>query len=248
MIPVRFVVATYNIWASERWPDREPALRGFLQDIKPDIIALQELRQATRDVLDEELQGYGRVHNDFEGWVREGNIYWSSALFEEVEHGAEDVGILEPLRRLFWVRLKLKGTDQTLLVSTAHYTWVGHKREATEGLSPRMAQAQATVASLDRLAAPDEPVIFMGDLNESGNAIRALRQGGLKDSWSARGVNPVPTHPAAPTAKGSPSVLDWQFHRGPIRAISTEVVDYYKGDLAPSGHKPVVVTYGWDLT
>ena len=109
MTPVRFVVATYNIWGLYRWPEREEALRGFLTDVRPDILALQEFRPETRDVIDEELHDFERVDDPFEGWTREGNIYWYKGLFEKVEHGAEDIGILEPLRRLFWVRLRIAG-------------------------------------------------------------------------------------------------------------------------------------------
>src|SRR5690606_37395704 len=127
--PTRFVVATYNIWGVNRWPEREVALRGVLQDVRPDILALQEFRPETRDVIDEELHDFERVDDPFEGWTREGNVYWYKGLFDKVEYGAEDIGILETFRRLFWVRLRIVGTDRTLVVATAHYTWTGHKVE-----------------------------------------------------------------------------------------------------------------------
>lgn len=243
MTPVRFVVATYNIWGVNRWPEREEALRGFLTDVRPDILALQEFRPETRDVIDEELHDFERVDDPFEGWTREGNIYWYKGLFEKVEHGAEDIGILEPLRRLFWVRLRIVGTGRTIVVATAHYTWVGHKVERETHVNPRVAQAEKTIEALGRLVPPDEPLIFMGDLNESNNAIKKLREGGLTDCWRGRGTYPPPTHPAFPTAKGAPAVLDWQLYRGPLRPMVCEVVDYAKGDLAPSDHKPVLVAY-----
>lgn len=244
MAPKRFIVATYNIWGVNRWPEREEALRGFLQDVRPDILALQELRPETRAVLDEELDDYERIDDPFEGWIREGNIYWQKGLFEKVEYGAEQVGILETYRRLFWVRLRVLGTGRTLVVATAHFTWVGNKVERETHVNPRVNQAQQTIEALDRLVPEDEPLIFLGDLNEAGNAIRALREGGLTDCWRGRGTYPQPTHPAFPTAKGSPSVLDWQFYRGPLRPMVCEVVDYAKGDLSPSDHKPVLVAYG----
>src|SRR5699024_10975169 len=98
----------------------------------------------------------------------------------------------------------------------------------------------------------NEPVTFMGDLNDSVNAIRTLRAGGFNDNWKSIGQTPQITHPTLPTAGsegGRPDttqVLDWQLHRGDIRVMNSQVVDFYYHDLAPSDHKPVTVTYGID--
>lgn len=243
MTPIRFVVATYNIWGKNRWPDREESLRSFLKDHAPDILSVQEFRPHLQDVIDEELRGHARVHDDFEGWTREGNIYWNKDLFELVEYGAEDIAIKEPLRRMFWVRLRLNGTDKTLVFANAHYTWTGHKDEVETHMNPRFEQAEKTIEALNRIVPQDEPVVFMGDLNEQANAIRILRQGGLTDCWRGKGTYPQVTHPAFPTATGSPQVLDWQLFRGPIRPMVCEVVDYAKEYISPSDHKPLLATY-----
>jgi len=237
---LRFSFVTYNLWNTERWPEREPALRGFLREIAPDILAVQELRAETRLVLDEELSGHRRVDDPFEGWTREGNIYWSDDLFELVEYGAEDVGIKERFRRLFWVRLRAKDTGRTLVASTAHFTWSGHKDEVETFVNPRPVQAQRAAEALARIAPGDEPVFIVGDFNESTHVVRVLRAGGFKDSF--RGAA-KPTHPAVPTAKGTPQVLDWQFYRGPVRVMASEVIDFFAGDIAPSDHKPVLTVY-----
>lgn len=245
--PWRFVATSYNLWADTRWPEREESLRGYVRLTQPDVLCLQELRPATRDLLDEELPGHTRVDDAAEGWIQEGNIYWSKALFDLVEYGAEEIGMLEPLRRLFWVRLRGKRRRSTVLVLTAHYTWGGNAREREKGISPRLDQARRTVAAIDHLAHEDEPVIFMGDLNEASNAIRLLREdGGLVDSFTASGVPLQPTIPARPTANGTPQVIDWQFHRGPVRVMTSAVGDYFSGDIAPSDHKPVTATYAFD--
>ena len=59
----------------------------------------------------------------FDGWQYEGNIFWNSLIFHKVGYGYIDIGLVEPLRRLFWVRLKMICTNQSILVSTAHFTW-----------------------------------------------------------------------------------------------------------------------------
>lgn len=246
--PLRFVAMTYNLWATQKWPEREPALRKLLRTFQPDILCVQELRPETRACLDEELPEHGRVDDVFEGWIRQGNIYWSNALFDLVTYGAEDVGILESFRRLFWVRLKFKGAGQTLFVSTAHFTYQGNQREREVGISPRLEQARRTAEALNRLAFANEPVLFMGDLNDSVNPIRLLRRSGLQDSFTALGIPCIPTHPVLPSSDWrTPQVLDWQFHRGPLRVFHTTVVDFFAGGVAPSDHKPVITTYGIDV-
>lgn len=248
MFGIRFTVATYNLWATARWPEREAALRAFAGAIQPDILAVQELRPQTQAVLDEALADHARVDDSFAGWTQEGNVYWRADLFEKIAHGAEDVGIKEPLRRLFWVRLRPKGLDrapgglpETLLFSTAHFTWPGHPDEVGTGVNPRPEQARRAVAALERLAAPGEPVFIVGDFNEETHVARVLRDAGYRDSF--RGRPPVPTHPAIPTARGTPQVIDWQFYRGPVRSMVSEVVEFYHGDLAPSDHKAVLAAY-----
>ena len=72
----------------------------------PDILCVQEFRPVTRDCVDDILVTHQRVEDPFEGWSQAGNIYWHRELFELVEYGVEDIGQLEKLRRLFWLRLR----------------------------------------------------------------------------------------------------------------------------------------------
>jgi endonuclease/exonuclease/phosphatase (EEP) superfamily protein YafD len=241
-MPIRFVACTYNLWAEARIHERKAPLTRFLELHAPDILCVQELRPVTRDLIDATLSGHARVDDPFEGWLRESAIFWNRELFALVEFGTEDVGMLEPLRRLFWARLRLEDGG-TLFVATAHYTWIGNATEQAGGPSPRYAQAQRTVKALNRLVPPSEPLLFMGDLNDFAHPIRLLREGGLMDSFGALNRYPRPTHPALPTAHGVPQTIDWMFHRGPIRPMTSEVVDFFADDFAPSDHKPILTTY-----
>lgn len=240
---LRFTVCTYNLWKDERWPERELPLRRFMEFHRPDILCLQELRPQTRELLDRVLDSHQRIDDPFPGWLEEGNIYWNRALFDLIEYGAEEIGILEQLRRLFWARLRPRGTDATLLVTTAHYTWPGNSREKADQVNVRTAQAAQTVDALDRLAGKSEPVLFMGDLNDYYHPLRRLRESGLVDCFAALGRIPAPTRPTLPTDNHTPEVVDWMLHRGPLQPMSGEAVDFFVGDLAPSDHKPLLVTY-----
>ncbi len=251
-IPIQFVVMTYNLWAYDRWPERADSLRSFLKSNTPDILGVQELRPETQKLLDDVLIEHQRVDDAFPGWTHEGNIYWHSAMFELVGFGSEEIGILEELRRLFWVRLRcVLAPERTILVATAHYTQPGAPAEYEGGINPRHEQANRTVDALARLVQDDEPVLFMGDLNDFFHPLRILREAGLRDCFAGLQQTPKPTHPAMPTARSNyplmpwdtPKVYDWLMHRGPIKPKTCAVVDYFYGDLAPSDHKPVVATY-----
>ncbi len=239
-----FSVCTYNIWTDTRWPERRDALASFGRTVVPDILCLQEVQPDSLVTLDAALPRHKRVHDDFGGWSNEGNIYWRDDLFDCEQRGVADIGMLEPLRRLFWVRLRLRTAPYTsVLVSTAHYTWFGHVEALASERNVRIGHARETVRVLDELRLPGEAQLFMGDLNDSTEPISVLQRGGFQDCFTALGQTTAFTHPAAPTASGSPSTLDWLMGRGEIRSVLAHVIDYYEGDLAPSDHKPVMAVY-----
>ncbi|CAN0475958.1 unnamed protein product, partial [Phaeothamnion confervicola] len=41
VLPARISIVTYNIWLTQRWAVRAPALRGILESFNPDILCLQ---------------------------------------------------------------------------------------------------------------------------------------------------------------------------------------------------------------
>lgn len=248
-----FVSMTYNIWGGHRLEERLPALRSFMEVRDPDLLAVQELREESRSLIDEALPGHRRVDDPLPGWTCEGNIWWREDTFELEEYGAEDIGHREQHRRLFWVRLRLRGAPDAppLLYSTAHLTWQGNPQEREDDVNPRVAQARRVTEELARLS-PGGPCIFTTDINDIARPIWAMREGGFSDSFSALGCGSPITHPAMPLIEPdrawSPvpyvaKVLDWQFFRGPLRPKCSEVVDFFFHGQAPSDHKPVVTTY-----
>jgi endonuclease/exonuclease/phosphatase family metal-dependent hydrolase len=258
---IRTVVMTYNLWGDNRWPERADALRALFTRRPPDILAVQELRPDTRDLLDDVLPHHRRVDDDFPGWHREGNLWWDTRMFEAQDYGTEDIGLVDELspgeidelgdyRRLFWVRLRplAFANGPNLFVSTAHYTFPGSDLELNERINPRIRQTRKTVETLERIA-PNEPCLFMGDLNEHWHVLRILRAAGIYDSFGALGMVPPPTWPTVPTwpeDSWTPWVIDFQVHKGPVRPLTTEVVEFFHKELAPSDHKPVVTTYALD--
>jgi exonuclease III len=249
MFPVRLSFVTYNLWNTVRWPLRAPALQHFVECFQPDIFCVQELRAETQTFLDQVMPKHTRVHDPFPGWTCEGNIYWQHDLLEAVTHGAEDIGILETERRLFWVRLRVKASARTLLVSTAHFTYPLHPQESDTGLSPRVEQTRRTITALQRLVQDTEPAFFMGDLNDPLHPTRLLHAAGYQSCFTALGLLCPPTFPCAPTAhmpagaSGLTLTVDWIMANHHARVVAAQVPQCYHGDVGPSDHWPVLAVY-----
>ncbi|MCZ6630050.1 MAG: endonuclease/exonuclease/phosphatase family protein, partial [Actinobacteria bacterium] len=242
--PFSFVAHTYNLMGTIRWTERRPALERFFRLHRPDVLCVQELSPEASELIIGTLPEMSRVEDPLDAWTHEGNIFWNVDLFDDVEHGTVDINILEQSRFLFWVRLLVEGTGSTILVASAHFDWIGNTKESTERVNVRVEQAERTVQALDGLAHAEEPVLFMGDLNDDWHPLAVLGEAGFADSFRALGQEPVPTHPAPPMKSGyPPRTHDWMLHRGPIRPLLTAVIDGYVGDLPGSDHRPVATTY-----
>ena len=247
-----FVAMTYNLWADFHLDVRRDALTALFAARPPDLLAVQELRASTRKLLDDALQDHDRVDGTA-GWETQSNLWWRRDLFSYLEHGAEDVGILSPDARLFWVRLQTADNTE-LIFSTAHLTWPGHPDERTDHRNRRVTQARAIAEALERLAG-DGACLFTVDINDIGPPQWELGNAGFLDSFTALGRNSPVTHPVVPTVAtgpigtrlsplaSPPKAIDWIFARGPVAARSSEVVDFFHDGRAPSDHYPVVATY-----
>jgi endonuclease/exonuclease/phosphatase family metal-dependent hydrolase len=250
MAGMRVSFVTYNIWNTERWDTRAPALRKFLEIFDPDVLCLQELRRRSRQMIDSVLVGHDRVRDTFAGWMSESNIYWRRSMFSEIDHGAEDVGIREAgHRRLFWVRLEMQPAPRSMLVATAHLTHQRHPAESASGLSPRVAETRGIIDALRRLNRKREPLFLMGDFNDPVHPPALLHQAGYVSCFSALGLVPPTTFKAYPTADvrpGSPVMnqcIDWLVANREARPIAAAVPRFYHADAAPSDHWPVQAVY-----
>ena len=249
MMPHRLSIVTYNIWLTERWAARAPALERFLTLFSPDVLCVQELQRTTQEFLDGVLKGHDRIHDAFPGWTNEGNIYWNRELLDRVDHGAEAVGHVEPERRLFWARLRVTESSKTIFVSTAHLTAPRRSNETDTGVSPRVGQLNRIAEALVRLTRDGEPAFFMGDMNDAWHPQRILKRVGFVGSFAALGMQSPPTfqcYPAANVEPGEPTIteaIDLIAANRHARAISSSVPQCYFGDTAPSDHWPVQAVY-----
>lgn len=242
MHPFTFLACTYNLWGTERWDERVRPLERFLTINQPDVLCVQELTPDSRALIERTLPSIRSVDDPLPGWTQEGNIFWNSKLFDLVGYGAQDVGMIEEPRRLWWVRLTNEA-GRKIVVANAHFSWTGNVRELADRVNVRTGQAEAAAAALDRLVNDDEPLLLMGDFNDYIHPLRVLRMAGFEDSFMALGREAVATYPAMPFAQAPPELLDWMMHRGPIRPTLSSVVDFHVAERAPSDHKPILTTY-----
>ena len=245
---LRTSIVTYNLWRTVNWQQRQNALAGFLAVTQPDIMCVQELQAETRTFLDSVLPNHARVAGSFPGWMVEGNIYWDRRMFTMIECGAEPIGHVEEMRRLFWVRLWPQGKGYPLLVATSHLTFKATENELLTGTSPRVAQAHAMVKALDKLASLGDPVLLAGDFNDPSHPTYILNDGGYVDCFTALGLTSPPTAPTYKTSNlppGRPSTsqtLDWIVSRD-ARAVAALVPEYVLDGVSPSDHLPVLAVY-----
>ncbi|NIM18276.1 MAG: endonuclease [Candidatus Aminicenantes bacterium] len=251
MFPIRLSIATLNLWKTKRWSKRQSALKKFVNVFCPDILCVQELKSEVLKFLDKVLPVHTRVHDDFIGWTDECNIFWKTRFFENIEYGAEEIGILAENRKLFWIRLKLRGTDRTVFISTAHFTYQEHHDELKTGLSPRIKQSRNTVLMLKKLVINTEPAFFAGDLNDTVNPLLILHEAGYDNCFTALSIPCPSTFPSYPTGQ-YPSdnyvrflnqTRDWIVANQYSRPIIAQVPHCYYGETAPSDHWPVLAVY-----
>ncbi|CAF1151933.1 unnamed protein product [Rotaria sp. Silwood1] len=228
------------------WPHRRLPLLECLTTFTPDILCVQELHPLFHDLIVEALPSHAYIKDDFAGWQNESNIYWNGNLFDIVEYGIVDIGMKEPLRRLFWVLLKVKTLKltteeqmksekiitQQILIATAHYTWEGHAEEHTTNINLRQQQAQRTATALHALQSkfgdPHLAMLFMGDLNENFHPRRILHEAGFIDCFSALRLPCLPTHPQRPSTPKEDFLgdcpLDWITQNNYARPILANVL------------------------
>lgn len=251
-----FTTMTYNVWGDHFVDERLDVLQAFFELSPPDVLAVQELRPRIKAMLDEVLPGHERVQDDFPGWTNQSNIWWRKDLFELIEYGHEDIGLLTENGALFWTRLRpLVGpAPEALLFSTSHLTYQRHPAELADQRNRRVPQARAVIAKLAQLS-HEGAVIFTADINDVAAAQLELGLAGYLGCFTALGrptpaTHPVPASaslggiwseesPIADVAKG----IDIIYARGPLRVRTAEAVEFYHQGRVASDHMPVVASY-----
>ena len=245
MYPFRISLLTLNLWNTELWDFRLPTVQRFLQTYQPDICCFQEVRSITLADLDIALPTHARVCDELRGWSEEGSIYFNTALFEEVEHGAVDLCMPETDRRLFWVRLRALATGLNLFVATVHLTHQCNADECATGFSYRHGQALRMVEALRKLIPPGHPALVCGDFNDPVHPSRILSQAGFSEVFNTLGLVPPVTFPSVPITDeiDTNEAIDKIMAAGPLRPLLATVPAFHYQRTVVSDHWPVMAVY-----
>ncbi|MFA6774993.1 MAG: endonuclease/exonuclease/phosphatase family protein [Sphaerochaetaceae bacterium] len=186
----RMSLISLNLWNTEHLESRMPALTSFLTTYATDIFCFQEIRPVLCVLFDKILPGYTRVKGAESGWTQEDTIYFNSSLFAELEHGWVDLHMPEPMRGLFWVRLKTPD-GKRLVIATVHFTHQLNADENRTGMPYRPAEARTVAKILPEVASGDG-IILAGDFNDPVQPTRILcEEGGFSDVFRLLSV-PAP--------------------------------------------------------
>jgi endonuclease/exonuclease/phosphatase family metal-dependent hydrolase len=260
-MPHIFTSMSYNLWGEWDFESRREPLRQLMELRSPDLLGVQELSLAARDLIDATLPHHERVRDDAPGWGNRSNLWWDARAFAEIDHGLEDVGIFSEGAGLFWVRLRNLADPALppLLLCSAHLTYQGHPREVETNYTPRVDQARAIGDAMLRLAG-ENPAILCVDANDFARPLWEMYQRGFFEPFGFMGRTCPPTHPVTPRFdrmrfdRTSPveKCIDFQFFRGAIAPRCAEVVEFFADGTAPSDHKPVLAAFAYtdetDLT
>jgi len=248
-------VMTFNIRYAhtqppDLWPDRLPVMLDVIRRWRPDILGTQEgLYPQLRD-LDRGLPEYGWIGLGRDGGSR-GEfmaVFYRRDRLEPLEYdhywlsdtpalpGSHTWGNSLP-RMVTWVRFRDRASGRELLYVNTHFDHeVQHSRE------------RAAALIVERLAGtrPDLPVILAGDFNVAagGNPVYSMLTGagGFADSWRVVGgsdtLGTFHGFKGVAAARGTPRI-DWILMRGPVTALSSEIITDARNGQLPSDHFPV---------
>jgi endonuclease/exonuclease/phosphatase family metal-dependent hydrolase len=256
-------VMTWNLWwrFGPHWRDRQPGTRATLEQIRPDVVALQEVWAADGTTQADELADALGLHAVFASpsYPRspDGAVALGIAVLSRwpiVDHEA----LALPARHRDWDPVALCARlDHPAGPLPIVATCLEHCVAYTDD---RIAQGAfvADLATDPRFDGPC-PVLLMGDLNAAVESpvLRAVRDV-LTDAWSAGqgaadAVTLPSTHPSAALEAG-PELIDKRidhifFRPGRedqrIQVEAVRLAGEPVGGVFPSDHRAVVADLRW---
>jgi len=253
-------VMTFNLrYASatppNAWPDRRPAMRELIERRRPDVIGTQEGLYGQLTDLAADLPAYAWIGLGREGGSR-GEfmaVFYRTDRLEPLEYdhfwlsdtpavmGSRSWGNTIP-RMVTWVRFRDRRTGGEFIFINTHFD---HQSQTSREKSAELLAQRA------RAWAATVPVLLVGDFNADAGANRAYDLltgadggdgGGFSDSW--RTLGQADTVGTFHDFKGAAEArrrrrIDWILTRGPVTALSTEIIRDERNGQYPSDHFPV---------
>lgn len=239
-------LATWNLWGDSRWHEREPSVERLLRSGVPDVLAAQELSDATAASVDRILPSHGRATPDLVGEPPL-NIWFREDTLRHAGDGAAPIDDPGGERVALWVRLGIKNSRQTLVVFTTHLTWDDYP-DPKVGAERRDRQLRRLASLVQSIHQVGEAAILMADLNDERSRFDPLDAIGLIDCHVRLGVPAEPTQPipAYEPFQTTPRAVDKILTNALAVPLEVAVRRLSPTLPPPSDHWPVVATVRLD--
>lgn len=233
------------------WEHRRALNIATIQNIAPDIMGFQEVRQGNRDAYEAELSDYTMIHGlkapRSGHHYEQSPIFWKSSRFQKVDSGQfflsetpdiESIGWDAMLVRVAaWVKLRDSHENQEFVVLNTHFPHEMDKHETRQ-------QCANLIVRQVTLAADDLPVIVMGDFNATPNspAYRTFLDSDFVDTYTTaeHAVDVNTFHDFKGTAFEADGIrIDWILTQG-FATLDCTVITDAEPPLYPSDHYPLV--------
>lgn len=258
---VRYENEIDNIY--KNWDTRKKLVAGLIKFHKPDIIGLQEALKNQLDYIADQLEEYdvfgvgredGKEKGEFSPiffvkdkfQLLDKGFFWLSETPSEVASIGWDAALT---RIITWTKLQNKSTKQNIFVFNGHFDHFG-----------KVAAVESARLVLDKIneIAKEEPVLFMGDLNNTpiSEMYKVLTEGGLNDcmenshygtDFSFIGFDPIKLY-YENIYQGMDSIteenyickIDYIFYKNKVKILQYGILSDNFSGIYPSDHMPAV--------
>lgn len=233
------------------WPNRKDKVSGFIKEVNPDIVCLQEVLNRQLIDLQYDLPDYKWIAAGREDGMKKGEamaVFYRADRFDLLNYDhfwlsdqPHTPGLLgwdaACPRMVTWVCLRNRAAGDTLYVFNTHFDHMGTKA--------REMSATRIVGAADSLAGK-HPTIITGDFNSTPKdlAYRTTIDGGFLDSRlvsASKPVGPEYTFTGFDISKAPGDRIDYILIRN-IKKVNSYLVrtDHANG-MYYSDHLPVIV-------
>lgn len=145
------------------WVDRRDSVFGYIKNLNPDIMALQEVSPSQYDQIRELLEkDYDFVDN--RGFSPDSILLYKRSRFERLEKGhwiLEDPGDAKIRRLAVWVKLEEKNTKKQLMTVGVHL----------DAKDIKEAESLLLAAKISKNMQNNAPVFLLGDFNSKKDSV-----------------------------------------------------------------------------
>lgn len=261
--PVNLKIMSFNLRSNtasgdtgdKAWSRRKTAIQAMMNEIRPDVVGMQEATTSMRTDLTNLLPDYTLKEVPGTGTSKGGNtvIMYRTAEFDLLQcksyylsktpnvPSANGWNDETQYRTTIWVQLKHKETKHVFFVADTHMPL--NTGGALKGKTARDNSAALNVQQMKAAAGENVPVIILGDMNCSSDETGLANYKPWLSNSRETALQKDPTDIKSYNAFGGTgqSNLDHIFYRKAVASRFQTVNKAYDGITYVSDHYPVVM-------